>query len=86
MDDISEDFEKLDAAVLAESRKSPLEDCSHLPAMRLEECDVLAGLEGGMPVSVQGLRLRWRIRHRGIGFIVYSVLSRLCQIDHLSDT
>ena len=45
IDDTPEDFEKLDAAVLAESKKSPLEDCSHLPAMRIEERHVLAWLE-----------------------------------------
>jgi hypothetical protein len=47
MDETPEDFEKLDAAVLAESKKSPLEDCSHLPAVRLKERHVLVGLKAG---------------------------------------
>ena len=68
MDETPEDFEKLDAAVLAESKKSPLEDCSHLPAMRLEERHILAWLKSRIPVPVQGLRLCRRIR-RGIGLI-----------------
>ena len=70
MDETPEDFEKLDAAVLAESKKSPLEDCSHLPAMRLEERHVLAGLESRMPVPVQGLRLCRRIRDRRVSCII----------------
>ena len=53
MDETPEDFEKLDAAVLAESKKSPLEDRSHLPAMRLEEHHVLAWFESRiLPVPV----------------------------------
>ena len=53
--------------------EEPCEDSSHLPAMRLGERAVLAGLEGGMSVSVQGLWLCRRIRHRGVGFIGYSL-------------
>ena len=77
MDETPEDFEKLDAAVLAESKKSPLEDCSHLPAVRLEERHVLAWLESRMPVPVQRLRLHRRIRDRGIGLIFVGVICTL---------
>ena len=86
MDDISEDFEELGRGSPCRIKKEPRADGSHLPAMRLEECDVLAGLESRMPVPVQGLWLCRRIRHRGIVFIGYLVLSRLCQIDRLLDT
>ena len=75
MDETPEDFEELDAAVLAESKKSPLEDCSHLPAARFEERHVLAWLESRMPVPVQGLRLRRRICDRRVCFILYPLPS-----------
>jgi hypothetical protein len=47
MDDISEDFEELGRGSPCRIKKEPRADGSHLPAMRLEECDVLAGLKAG---------------------------------------
>ena len=38
--------------------------------MRLEERDVLAGLEGRSSVPVQGLRLCRSIRDRDVGFCI----------------